>query len=30
MELILSILFGGVYAVTALFYGFMVRKGMNE
>ena len=30
MELVLSIAFGAWYVVSALFYGYMVRKGEKE
>lgn len=30
MELVLSICFGAVYVIAALFYGCMVRKGLDE
>ena len=30
MELILSIAFGAWFVISALFYGYMVKKGRNE
>lgn len=30
MELVLSIAFGAWYVISALFYGYMVRKGEKE
>ena len=30
MELVLSIAFGVWFSVSALFYGYMIRKGKEE
>ena len=30
MELVLSILFGAWFVISALFYGYMVKKGEKE
>lgn len=30
MELVLSIVFGAWFVASALFYGYMVRKGEKE
>lgn len=30
MELVLSIAFGVWYMISALFYGYMVKRGENE
>ncbi len=30
MELVLSIAFGAWFVLSALFYGYMIRKGADE